>query len=166
MAQLIRNRARCANDWVIAGSEGSEAAHHQLLPLKDYLAEAAAGKAGAGRAVLLKPEDLDLAPLAAHLAQLPVIAVHFGSSGEGRGYTQARLLRERYGYKGELRAVGAIRVDQIFLLARCGFDAFDLAEGEDAATAIAQLDRFSVAYQQGTGELTHPRMRYGRVIAR
>ena len=71
------------------------------------------------------------------------------------------LLRDRFGYRGELRAVGAVRVDQMWFLARCGFDVFDLAAGEDTAVAIAQLDRFSVAYQQSPDGLTHPRRRYG-----
>jgi uncharacterized protein (DUF934 family) len=49
----------------------------------------------------------------------------------------------------------------MFFLARCGFDAFELLDDEDPATAIAQLDRFSVAYQKGEAGLTHPRRRYG-----
>ena len=99
--------------------------------------------------------------LVAKIFNAPVVEA-FKKKADGRGYTQARLLRERFGYKGELRAVGKIRVDQIFFLARCGFDAFELMDGEDAAVAMAQLDRFSVAYQEGTGSLTHPRMRYGQ----
>lgn len=162
MAQLIRNRAVAQDDWVLAGAEAPAGARRLILPLADYLKAIAAGQPAADRAVLLKPEDQDLSALVPHLASLPLVAVHFGSSGEGRGYTQARLLRERYGYRGELRAVGKIRVDQVFFLARCGFDAFELLDGEDVATAIAQLDRFSVAYQPGSGELARPRMRYGR----
>jgi uncharacterized protein (DUF934 family) len=162
MPQLIKNRALSNADWVVAGSEGAAAAKQLLLPLADYLKAMNAGEPTGVRAVLLKPENVDLAPLVPHLAKLPLVAVHFGSTGEGRGYTQARLLRERHGFKGELRAVGAVRADQIFFLARCGFDAFELADGEDVATAIAQLDRFTVAYQASGSELTHTRMRYGR----
>jgi uncharacterized protein (DUF934 family) len=161
MPQLIKDRALAGNDWVIADGEATAGAKRLLLPLADYLKAVAAGEPAQDRAVLLKPEDLDLSALPAHFAQLPLIAVFFGSTGEGRGYTQARLLRERHGYKGELRAVGKIRVDQVFLLARCGFDAFELLDGEDPATAIAQLERFSVAYQPGADGLTHPRRRYG-----
>jgi uncharacterized protein (DUF934 family) len=83
------------------------------------------------------------------------------STGDGRGFTQARLLRQRHGYQGELRAVGKIRADQMYFLAQCGFDAFELLDDEDVATAVAQLDRFSVAYQTGAGVLTHPRQRFG-----
>lgn len=162
MPQLIKDRALAANDWVVAGSDAANPASHLILPLADYIKAIAAGEPAAQRAVLLQPAEHDLGPLLPYLQTLPLIAMPFGSSGEGRGYTQARLLRERYGYKGELRAIGTIRADQIFFLARCGFDAFELVDGEDPATAIAQLNRFSVAYQSGVDALTHPRRRYGQ----
>ena len=160
MPQLIRQRALAANDWVLAGSEAAAGAR-LILKLADYIKARAAGEPATQRAVLLQPEQHDLSPLEPYLASLPLIAVHFGSTGDGRGFTQARLLRERHGYKGELRAVGQIRIDQVFFLARCGFDAFELLDGEDPQAAIAQLERFSVAYQSGVDGLTHPRRRYG-----
>jgi uncharacterized protein (DUF934 family) len=162
MPQLIKGRTAAAPDgWIQAGTEAATGATKLILPLADYLKAIAAGEPARDRAVLLKPEEHDLAPLLPYLDTLPLVAVYFGSTGDGRGYTQAKLLRERYGYKGELRAVGKIRVDQMWFLARCGFDAFELLDGEDLHTAIAQLERFSVAYQVGAGELTHPRRRYG-----
>lgn len=161
MAQLIKDRAPAANEWAVAGTDEAASAQRLILPLADFLKAMEAGEAPLDRAVLLKPEDHDLSALAPYVPTLALVAVHFGSSGEGRGYTQARLLRERYGYAGELRAVGKIRVDQVFFLARCGFNAFELLDGEDVATALAQLDRFSVAYQSGVDGLTHPRRRFG-----
>lgn len=161
MARLIKGGALVANDWAIAGTDAAAGAAKLILPLADYLKAIEAGEPAQDRAVLLKPEDQDLTVLLPHLDKLPLVAVHFGSTGEGRGYTQARLLRERYGYKGELRAVGKILVDQVYFLARCGFDAFDLFEGENTDVAIAQLNRFTVAYQPGVDGLTHPRRRYG-----
>ena len=85
--------------------------------------------------------------------------VQFEASGDGRGYTQAQLLRQRYGYTRELRATGAIRRDYLFLLARCGFDSFEFAAGEDSHAALAQLERYSVAYQASSGKLVQPRLR-------
>jgi len=146
---------------MLAGAEGAESATHLILPLADYIKAIEAGEPADHRAPLLKAEDHDLSALVPYLAKVPLVAVNFTSTGDGRGFTQARLLRERYGYQGELRAVGKIRADQMFFLARCGFDAFELLDDEDVATAVAQLDRFSVAYQQGSGTLTHPRRRYG-----
>jgi uncharacterized protein (DUF934 family) len=162
MPQLIKGHAAVApDDWKQAGTEAAAGATKLILPLADYLKAMAAGESPRDRAVLLKPEEHDLAPLLPHLGTLPLVAVYFGSTGDGRGYTQAKLLRERHGYKGELRAVGKIRVDQMWFLARCGFDAFELLDDEDLQTAIKQLERFSVAYQPGIDGLTHPRRRYG-----
>jgi uncharacterized protein (DUF934 family) len=162
MPQLIKGRAIAANHWVQAGAEGAAAASHLILPLADYIKAIEAGEPADRRAPLLKAENHDVSPLVPYLSKVPLVAVNFSSTGDGRGYTQARLLRERHGYKGELRAVGKIRADQMFFLARCGFDAFELLDDEDFATAIAQLDRFSVSYQTSLSDLTHTRMRYGQ----
>ena len=160
MPQLIKDRALAPNEWVVAGSEAAGAAK-LILPLADYLKVAATGEPATNRAVLLKPEEQNLTPLLPYLAALPMIAVSFNTTGDGRGFTQASLLRERYGYQGELRAVGQIRIDQMYFLARCGFDAFELLDGEDPQAAIAQFTRFSVAYQTGVDGLAHPRRRAG-----
>ncbi len=96
--------------------------------------------------VALDPVD-DPAELAEDVAALPLIAVRFPSFTDGRGFSTARLLRERYGFKGELRAVGDIFRDQIFFLSRCGFDAFVLRDGEDEQGALAALNEFSEVYQ-------------------
>jgi uncharacterized protein (DUF934 family) len=160
MPQLIRDRALATSEWV-AGGDAAAVGGRLILPLAGYLAAMAAGAPAQDRAVQLEPTDLDLAPLVPYLPLLPLIAVRFPASGDGRGFTQASLLRERHGYRGELRAVGAIRVDQMWFLARCGFDAFELLDGEDPELAIAQLQRFSVAYQAGIDGLTQPRRRFG-----
>jgi uncharacterized protein (DUF934 family) len=161
MRQVIKDRKVVGDDWVYADKDCAPSGGRTVLPLADFLAARAAGSGSAATlGVKLVPAD-DEDALKPYLADLPLIAVEFPSSGEGRGYTQGRLLRERLGYGGELRAIGAVRADQMWFLARCGFDVFDLAAGEDAAVAIAQLDRFSVAYQPGPDGLTHPRRRYG-----
>jgi uncharacterized protein (DUF934 family) len=89
----------------------------------------------------------DPAAVAQDLAHFQLIAVRFPSFTDGRGYSTGRLLRQRYGWQGELRAIGHIQRDQLFYLARCGFDAFDLREGEDTEAALAAFGDFSEAYQ-------------------
>jgi len=112
------------------------------------------------RAVRLTPTDA-VEELAAELPFLSVVEVEFPSASDGRGYSQARLLRERLGFRGELRAVGAgVRQDQIFLLARCGFDAFELAAGEDPEAARRALARYDVAYQPGSSLFAVRRQRF------
>ena len=95
---------------------------------------------------LLEPGD-DPGALAGSLKRLTVVAVNFPKFGDGRAHSIARLLRERYGYRGELRAVGDVQRDQLFYLSRVGFDAFLLREGEDARAALAALTEFSETYQ-------------------
>jgi uncharacterized protein (DUF934 family) len=99
-----------------------------------------------GEVVRLEPTD-DPAALADRLAHVARVEVHFPKFGDGRGFSLGRLLRERYGYKGELRAVGHLTRDHLFFLESCGFDAFELRDGEDAQAALAAFADFSEAYQ-------------------
>ncbi len=85
--------------------------------------------------------------LAEDLAVFALIAIHFPKFTDGRGYSTARLLRDRYGYRGELRAIGDVQRDQLLYLARCGFDAFALKEGQDGQAALSAFSDFSEAYQ-------------------
>ena len=80
------------------------------------------------------------------LSRLNLIAIDFPIFTDGRGYSLARLLREA-GFRGELRAIGDILPDQIFYLARCGFDTFALKDGQSPETALAALHTFSTSYQ-------------------
>jgi uncharacterized protein (DUF934 family) len=89
----------------------------------------------------------DPALIAGDLGHFAVIAVNFPQFTDGRGYSIGRLLRERYGWRGELRAVGDVLRDQLFYLTRCGFDAFVLRDGEDANAALAAFGDFSEGYQ-------------------
>ena len=96
--------------------------------------------------VRLEPTD-DPASVADRLGRIARVEVNFPKLGDGRGYSIARLLRERYGYKGELRAVGEVARDHLFNMESCGFDAFLLREGEDPAEALTGFEDFSEAYQ-------------------
>ena len=75
------------------------------------------------------------------------VEVNFPKFGDGRGYSIAKLLRTRHGYRGELRAVGHITRDLLFFMESCGFDAYELREGEDPHEALASFEDFSEAYQ-------------------
>jgi uncharacterized protein (DUF934 family) len=100
-----------------------------------------------GRVLRLEPGD-DPAAIAGALEGVARIEVSFPKFGDGRGFSTARLLRTRYGYKGELRAVGHITRDHLPFMARVGFDAFELRDGEDPEEALAALDAFSAWYQK------------------
>jgi uncharacterized protein (DUF934 family) len=109
--------------------------------------------------VVLAPAD-EVEKLVPDLSRLALAGADFPAPSEGRGYTQGRLLRERFGFKGELRARGAVGRDQVFLLARCGFNSFELPDSE-LAGADAALKTFSAAYQvsNDAGLPAHPRHR-------
>jgi len=98
--------------------------------------------------VRLSPAD-KVEDLAAELPRLSLVAIEFTGPGEGRGYSQAKLLRARYHFKGEVRAVGHVKQDQVYLMARVGIDAFDLSPDQKPSEAIATLDRFKIAYTPG-----------------
>ena len=99
-----------------------------------------------GEVIRLEPTD-DPAALAGRLASAARVEVNFPKFADGRGFSLARLLRERYGYRGELRAVGHVVRDHLYYMEGCGFDAFLLREGEDAQEALRAFDDFSEAYQ-------------------
>lgn len=160
MRRVIRRRELVSDDVCYPG----EAAGPQTRPVQpatEFIAALSAGQVGAaGAAVLIGPTD-EIEPLRQHLARLSLIVVAFPKIGEGRGFSQARLLRQRYRYAGELRARGAVKRDQLFLLARCGFDSFDLDPTEDLPAALAALNDFSVAYQEGSDAVVQVRRRAG-----
>jgi len=99
-----------------------------------------------GEVIRLEPTD-DPAAVAARLPKVSRVEINFPKFGDGRGFSIARLLRERYGYKGELRAVGEVARDHLYYMEQCGFDAFLLRDGEEVDDALAAFDDFSEAYQ-------------------
>lgn len=164
MAHLIRRgRIETAN-WPLLDEQGlhdlvRQGASHAAVPSNDTIdgvllpyplweAEGAAICASLGIEVgaWVREED-DLASIAERTADLTLIAVHFPRFTHGRGYSIARLLRGRYGYTGELRAIGDVLRDQMFYLSRVGFDAFELRADQDPQQALHALRDFSEVYQ-------------------
>ncbi len=145
--RLLLDRAIVVDEWRRL-EDGAEAAAgaRWIVPYERWLAERAAWPLPPrATGVLLEPNHaIDrIGPALAHFA---LVAVRFPGPSDGRGYTQARLLRERWGFAGELRAVDYVRHDQLFFLARCGFNAFELPEHE-FDTALAALGAFTAKYQ-------------------
>jgi uncharacterized protein (DUF934 family) len=120
-----------------------------LPPALDPEAPAAAGPE------VLVPNDFDIEALEPVLAGLKVIALHFPKWVDGRAYSQARLLRSRYRYSGEVRATGDVLVDMLPLLQRTGFDAVVLRGDQKREHAERALEFFRGHYQ-GDVQQTHP----------
>jgi uncharacterized protein (DUF934 family) len=95
------------------------------------------------------PGDADPEAVADAIRELPVVAIEVAKFTDGRHYSLARLLRERYGYAGELRAFGDVQPDQLFYMRRCGYGSFELKPGKSLETGLRTLAAFSVSYQAG-----------------
>jgi uncharacterized protein (DUF934 family) len=114
-----------------------------------------------GKSGVIWPNNRDVDDLVPYLDRLAVVGLVFPSFRDGRAYSQARLLRERHGFKGELRATGQVLRDQFMFMLRAGFDAFEVKKEADAEAFANTAKRYSVFYQPtGDGRLTalHQRM--------
>ncbi|WP_166302150.1 DUF934 domain-containing protein [Bradyrhizobium sp. 2S1] len=108
-----------------------------------------------GKVGVIWPNNRNLDDLVSHLDRLASVALVFPTFRDGRAYSQARLLRERYGYDGELRATGQVLRDQFVFMTRAGFDAFEVKKDADADAFAATMKRYSVFYQPtGDGRVT------------
>ena len=102
-----------------------------------------------GRAVGVRlRSDEEAEVLAYDLPRVAVVALEFPKFRDGRAYTNARILRERLGFKGELRAVGDVLREQAYFMLRCGFDAFEPADGSSAQQWQSVTQRFRHVYQR------------------
>jgi uncharacterized protein (DUF934 family) len=108
-----------------------------------------------GKTAVIWPNNRDLDDLVPWLDRLAAVALVFPTFRDGRAYSQARLLRERHGYRGELRATGQVLRDQFVFMLRAGFDAFEVKKESDAEAFAATAKRYSVFYQPtGDGRVT------------
>ena len=160
MTQLIKHRAVAVDSWTtldIAEGETPETvalpAGDVIFPLAVWLARKAEIISCHKRIGLLLQPDERVEDVAADLEYFVVIAVAFPKFVDGRGYSTASLLRQRYQYQGELRAVGDVLHDQLFFMQRVGFDSYALKDDKNALYAIeAGFSPFSDAYQTSTTE--------------
>jgi uncharacterized protein (DUF934 family) len=150
MPLLTKDRTLIDDRWVLLPETAAIAdvptSTPAIVPLALWSAQNAVLAARDDIGVWLKPAD-DPDALAGDVARLPLIAVDFPKFADGRGYSTARLLREKYSYTGELRAIGDILRDQLYYLRQCGFDTFALLPGRNVAEALSAFGDFSDNYQ-------------------
>jgi uncharacterized protein (DUF934 family) len=131
-----------------------------LVTAERLLAGSTALAARAAPVGVLWPNNRRVAELAPHLDRLALVALSFPIFRDGRAYSQARLLREQYGFRGELRATGDVLRDQYLFLVRAGFDAFEVRKDADVETFLKPPARYSVFYQPaGDARVPAPRRR-------
>lgn len=150
MDKVIRNRAVAPDRWQwirTAAAEALGAEGDLIVPLALWRAEREAVRARSGRTAVWLDAAEGPELIAPDLDALPLVAIRFPAPGDGRGLSSARLLRSRYGYRGEIRAVGEVVRDLLLFMARCGFDAFALRADQNVDAALAAFDELPVAYQ-------------------
>jgi uncharacterized protein (DUF934 family) len=118
-----------------------------IVSAKRFLAEADALIGRDGSLGIAWPNDRRVSELKPWLGHLALVALNFPKFRDGRAYSQARQLRETYGFRGTLRATGDVLRDQFNFLARAGFDSFDVKKPADAAAFAKSIARYSVFYQ-------------------
>jgi uncharacterized protein (DUF934 family) len=156
MPALIRHGTVVEDDCTILPKDFNQVLMDQgrwIVPLAFWLAHAEAFSQRPDIGVWLDSDD---APeeLEAFVDSLQLIAINFPRFTDGRGYTSARILRERCHYRGELRAIGDVLQDQLFYMKRCGFDAFSIRADKDPHAALAGMNVFRHAYQGATDNPT------------
>ncbi|MBR0758333.1 DUF934 domain-containing protein [Bradyrhizobium jicamae] len=159
---LVKNATIVADPFVHV-AEGAELPGDGaiLISAERFLADPEALSRRAGKTGVIWPNNRPVDDLVPYLDRLAAVALVFPTFRDGRAYSQARLLRERHGYDGELRATGQILRDQFVFMTRAGFDTFEVKKDADAHAFAETMKRYSVFYQPtGDGRLTalHRRM--------
>ena len=156
MQQIIKGNEVVQDTWQLLSKDATlEQVSNTgdiIVPLALWLEHAHALKARDGRLGVWLDSDEEAERIADDLAHFQVIALNFPVFSDGRNYSNARLLRDRYQYQGELRSIGDVLRDQLFFMHRCGFDAYALREDHDPHAALASLNDFSEVYQASTDQ--------------
>lgn len=163
MPRIIRDRRIAEDDWApLADDAALPASGKVIVSWTRWQADRAA-LAARGDAGVSIPATLDVAELRDDLPALGLVAIPFlfiqprpegGRTYDGRAYTQARLLRERLGFKGEIRATGDVFRDAMYYMHRCGVNAFEVRPGQDLEDALKAFGDFSLGYQGAADDPT------------
>ena len=156
MQRIIKNGEVIDERWhllpVDATLDGISNSDDLIVPLGLWLESSHALKVRDGGLGVWLQSHEQIEDIVDDLKYFKVIALDFPAFTDGRHFSSARLLRERYGYQGEIRAIGDVLRDQLFFMQRCGFDAFAVRPDRDPYDALKGLSDFSVTYQSGVDQ--------------
>lgn len=160
---LIKNGAFEEDKWVRVEDGADLPADAPVLVSLARWQEDRDALAGRNAPVGVKLASSDVPEaIADDLDRLQLVALDFPAFKDGRGYSYARLLRERYGYEGEIRATGDVLRDQWLFMARCGINAFEVPDGTTLDAFEQALGEFTHVYQPtGDGRPTVLQLRHG-----
>ena len=156
MQRIIKNNQVIDETWHLldkdATLDGLSNCDDLIVPLQLWRDHGHALKARDGGLGVWLDADEQVEEIADDLAHFQVIALNFPNFADGRHFSSARLLRERYGYKDEVRAIGDVLRDQLFFMQRCGFDAYAIRPDRDPYEALESLKDFDEVYQAATDQ--------------
>jgi uncharacterized protein (DUF934 family) len=169
MMPLWRREGFTQDKWAFLGDDASVPEDGAIaVSLKRWLGQREALMARADPVGVAVEAGADAQAHLPDLAERPLIALAFDKFADGRSFSYARLLRDRHGFRGELRAVGDVLIDEIPLMLRCGFDSFDVTNAPTLrALESGHLPGSPLHYQPAsahdeTGEGTRPWLRVTR----
>ena len=145
--RVIRGREIVEDAWQFVDDGEVLAEGDVIVSYRRWRDESDTLSARKGELAIWVDGDDDILEVSQYLGRFPLIAVRFPVFTDGRSFTVARQLRERYGYRGELRAVGDVARDQLQFMARCGIDCFALRQGDDFDAALQAFAEFTAVYQ-------------------
>jgi len=166
---LVKNNLVIEDKWTFVADDEDLPAGDVIVSLTRWQKERDVLLARSDALGILLQSDENPDQIVEDLDCFQLIALNFPAFTDGRAYSYARLLRERYNFNGELRAVGDILRDQVFLMHRCGFDAFEIKGGDNKALAIwldAQKEMTNFYQPTGDGRKTVRSLRERRRMAK
>lgn len=151
MGDLLLNGQTATDDWQIIDDDSAIPAGGKVIIGWDrWKAEATSLASTDAEIGVAIPNDLDVAAEGGKLVDANMISIDFPAFSDGRGYSQARLLRERFSFKGQIRATGDVLADQAYYMFRCGFDALVPRHDQEMPQMAQSWKDFNLAYQPAT----------------
>lgn len=147
MQNLINQESILENNWTIITDESGDFTQANIMIPAYYWLENQDVFSGRNDVSIWFAGDAELSDFKGLLNKVSVIGVNFPAFADGRGYSLARLLTEREGFTGELRAIGDVLIDQLFFMKRCGFNSYLLKDGVNAEKALNYFSTFNEPYQ-------------------
>lgn len=162
MKRIIKNREIIEDHWQLVSADCAIADLPEgdiVVPLALWQNHQAVLRQRPGKLGVCLAPDEEPAQIATDLNKLALVAIDFPNFADGRGYSSARELRSHYKYQGEIRAIGDVLRDQLFMMERCGFNSFAVRADRSLENALSAFGDFSVNYQ---GDTQEPRPLYRR----
>ena len=148
MPQLLKDKRVIDDAWTLVDTDSQSLPDGDiLLTYSQWQTFSEQLESHSGQIGVVIEGNAEIEDIIEPLLKLPLIAINFPKFADGRGFSLATLLRERYNFNGEIRAVGGFMRDQLYLLSRCGFNAFKFSEDTDLSEAAKSLENFSETYQ-------------------